>query len=137
MKAFGLLFSLVTILFFINVGGPIYAFIDIPSLLMVLFITTGLSMAKYKSEGLLFWKLSDESKKSEIASWIGKTCIQVGFFSSILGFILLATNYNNLPSSEIPAGMIVAILPIFYSMIIYFFITKPLVNIRDFSNTVN
>jgi flagellar motor component MotA len=123
MKYLGFSITTIMILGAILAAGPIWAFIDTPSLIMVIGMTTGLSLFKYKKEGLTFWKIENQERKSEIAAWIGKTCLHVGLFSALVGFIQIGSFMNDM--SAFGPAFAVAVMPIFYSYLIYFFLTSP------------
>lgn len=123
-------------------GESIFIFLDIPSLLMVCLISIFLLLTNYSpSEIVLAFTIGfkkeginqKELKKSiNLFDSLGRYLIISAVLGVITGFIAMAVFYSrdtkNLGSGDWAGGSALAILTIFYSLIIYMLIAVPFKN---------
>jgi flagellar motor component MotA len=103
-------------------GSTWLTFIDLPGLIMVLGITWGLMLFKYGKRAFNFWWL-DVEERHRIATWSGRLCLHVGVFSTVVGWIQVATELRNYEMLGPALG--VNALGMFYAYLCYLFLFRP------------
>lgn len=107
IKILGLLIFLFVIFSSIYIGGEPLRFVHLPSIGFVIILSSGLALIKYqKGNGKL--SLITNLKKYSIPS---------GVIGCLIGIIQMCSNYTD--PAQLPAGVAVAVLTIFYGLILY------------------
>ena len=107
IKILGLLIFLFVIFSSIYIGGEPLRFVHFPSIGFVIILSSGLALIKYqKGNGKL--SLITNLKKYSIPS---------GVIGCLIGIIQMCSNYTD--PAQLPAGVAVAVLTIFYGLILY------------------
>jgi len=106
-RIIGLFIFLFIIIASIWLGGSLVQFVHFPSLLFVIIVSFGLALMKYqKGDG-----------KSDFLTSLKRYSIPSGVIGCLIGFVQIGANVSN--PAQIPAGVGVAILTIFYGLILY------------------
>ena len=107
IRIIGLFIFLFIIIASIWLGGSIGQFVHYPSLIFVVIVSFGLALMKYqKGDG-----------KSDFMTSLKRYSIPSGVIGCLIGFVQIGANVSD--PSQIPAGVGVAILTIFYGLILY------------------
>jgi flagellar motor component MotA len=107
IRIIGLFIFLFIIIASIWLGGPLGQFVHFPSLLFVVIVSFGLALMKYrKGDG-----------KSVFMTSLRRYSIPSGVIGCLIGFVQIGANVSD--PAQIPAGVGVAILTIFYGLILY------------------
>lgn len=106
-KIIGLFIFLFIIAASIWVGGSIFQFIHIPSMVFVIIVSLGLALMKYRK--------GDSS--SAFLSNLKRYSIPSGVIGCLIGFVQIGANVSD--PAQIPAGVGVAVLTIFYGLVLY------------------
>jgi len=107
IRIIGLFIFLFIIIASIWLGGPLGQFVHFPSLLFVVIVSFGLALMKYrKGDG-----------RSRFMTNLKRYAIPSGVIGCLIGFVQIGANVSD--PSQIPAGVGVAILTIFYGLILY------------------
>ena len=127
MKIISLLIIVFAIVAAISVGGDIRAFIDVPSLLVVIGPVIASISAKHGLEG--FKELFREGEnQSKILNTMGVTAFLVGAIGAMIGFIIMLGNLQD--QAAIGPAMAISLLTTFYGLLIFLFTT--LLSTKDF-----
>lgn len=107
MKIIGLFIFLFIIGASIWLGGSLLQFIHLPSIGFVIIVSLGLALMKYrKGDG-----------SSGFMANLRRYTIPSGVIGCLIGFIQMGANLSD--PAQIPAGVGVAVLTIFYGLILY------------------
>ncbi len=106
-KIIGLSIFLFIIIASIWLGSHLLQFIHLPSIGFVIILSSGLAMMKYQK---------GNGKLSFITN-LKKYSIPSGVIGCIIGIIQMCSNYTN--PAQLPAGVAVAVLTIFYGLMLY------------------
>ncbi|MDC0254490.1 MotA/TolQ/ExbB proton channel family protein [Bacteriovoracales bacterium] len=120
MKIISLLIIVFAIVAAIFVGGDIRAFIDVPSLLVVIGPVIASISAKHGLEG--FKELFREGEnQSKILHTMGVTGIIAGAIGTMIGFIIMLGNLSD--QSALGPALAIALLTLLYGLLIFLFTT--------------
>lgn len=123
MKVIFLALGVLTVVVSLIVSGvDIESFMDIHSFLMVFVLTILLMLSKFGSKALTFWKL-EKKQRTKIAKWSGRTCLHVGFFGTLIGWIIIGHEVKSF--SSFGPAFTVSLLTTFYSYFLYIFFFMP------------
>jgi len=107
IKILGLLIFLFVIFSPIYIGGGPLRFVHFPSIGFVIILSSGLALIKYqKGDG-----------KLNFITNLKKYSIPSGVIGCLIGIIQMCSNYTD--PAQLPAGVAVAVLTIFYGLILY------------------
>lgn len=107
MKIIGLFIFLFIIIISIWFGGHMLQFVHLPSIGFVIIVSLGLALMKYrKGDGSLGF--IEDVKRYTIPS---------GVIGCLIGFVQMGANISD--PARIPAGVAVALLTIFYGLVLY------------------
>ena len=105
--AIGLLIFLFVLVAGIFVGGSLLQFIHFPSIGFVIIASGGLALMKHrKGEG-----------GQDFLAHLKRYAIPAGVIGCLIGLVQVGNNASNL--EQIPAGVSVAVLTVFYGLILY------------------
>ena len=106
-RVLGLLIFLFVVVASIAVGGGALRFVHLPSLGFVMILSGGLALMRYrKGDG-----------KSGFITNLKRYSIPSGVIGCLIGLVQIGVNVSD--PAQIPAGVAVAILTIFYGLIVY------------------
>ena len=106
-KIIGLFIFLFIIAASIWLGGSLVQFVHFPSIGFVIILSFGLALMKYrKGDG-----------SSSFFTNLRKYSIPSGVIGCLIGFVQMGANISD--PTQIPAGVGVAVLTIFYGLILY------------------
>ena len=106
-KIIGLFIFLFIIAASIWLGGSLVQFVHFPSIGFVIILSFGLALMKYrKGDG-----------SSSFFTNLRKYSIPSGVIGCLIGFVQMGANISD--PAQIPAGVGVAVLTIFYGLILY------------------
>ena len=107
MRIIGLFIFLFIIIASIWLGGSLGQFVHFPSLIFVIIVSLGLALMKYrKGDG-----------RSGFMTNLKRYSIPSGVIGCLIGFVQIGANVSD--PAQIPAGVGVAVLTIFYGLILY------------------
>ena len=120
MKIISLLIIVFAIVAAIFVGGDIRAFIDIPSLLVVIGPVIASISAKHGLEG--FKELFREGEnQSKILHTMGVTAILAGAIGTMIGLVIILGNLSD--KSALGPALAISLLTLLYGLLIFLFTT--------------
>ena len=120
MKIISLLIIVFAIVAAIFAGGDIRAFIDVPSLLVVIGPVIASISAKHGLEG--FKELFREGEnQSKILHTMGVTAILAGAIGTMIGLIIMLGNLSD--KSALGPAFAIALLTLLYGLLIFLFTT--------------
>ena len=120
MKVISLLIIVFAIVAAISVGGDIRAFIDVPSLLVVIGPVIASISAKHGLEG--FKELFREGEnQSKILHTMGVTAFLAGAIGTMIGLIIMLGNLSD--KSALGPALAIALLTLLYGLLIFLFTT--------------
>ena len=120
MKIISLLIIVFAIVAAIFVGGDIRAFIDVPSLLTVIFPVIASISAKHGLEG--FKELFREGEnQSKILHTMGVTAILAGAIGTMIGLVIILGNLSD--KSTLGPALAISLLTLLYGLLIFLFTT--------------
>ena len=106
-KIMGLFVFLFIIIASIWFGGPLVQFVHFPSMGFVIIVSLGLALMKYrKGDG-----------SATFLTNLKRYSIPSGVIGCLIGFVQMGANVSD--PAQIPAGVGVAVLTIFYGLILY------------------
>jgi flagellar motor component MotA len=106
-KIIGLFIFLFIIVASIWLGGSLVQFVHFPSVIFVIILSSGFALMKYqKGKG-----------KFNLIKNIKKYSIPSGVIGCLIGIIQMCSSYTD--PAQLPAGAAVAVLTIFYGLILY------------------
>ena len=106
-RVFGLFIFLFIIVASIWFGGPLGQFVHFPSIGFVVIVSLGLALMKFrKGDG-----------SSVFLSNLKRYSIPSGVIGCLIGFVQMGANVSD--PAKIPAGVGVAVLTIFYGLVLY------------------
>ena len=107
MRMLGLLIFLFVVIASIAIGGRPFRFIHLPSIGFVIIVSGGLALMRYrKGDG-----------QSGFITNLKRYSIPSGVIGCLIGLVQIGGNVSD--PAQIPAGVAVAILTIFYGLILY------------------
>jgi flagellar motor component MotA len=105
--AIGLLIFLFVLVAGIFVGGSLLQFIHFPSIAFVIIASSGLALMRHREgEG-----------RQDFLAHLKRYAIPAGVIGCLIGLVQLGQNASS--PEQIPAGVSVAVLTIFYGLILY------------------
>jgi flagellar motor component MotA len=107
IRIIGLFIFLFIIIASIWLGGSLGQFVHFPSLVFVVIVSFGLALMKYRKG----------NGRSGFMTNLRRYAIPSGVIGCLIGFVQIGANVSD--PSQIPAGVGVAILTIFYGLILY------------------
>ena len=120
MKIISLLIIVFAIVAGIFEGGDILAFIDVPSLLVVIGPVIASISAKHGLEG--FKELFREGEnQSKILHTMGVTAILAGAIGTMIGLVIILGNLSD--KSALGPALAIALLTLLYGLLIFLFTT--------------
>jgi len=105
--AVGLVIFLLVLLAGILLGGDLLQFVHFPSVGFVIIASSGLALMKHRK---------GESRQ-DFLSHLKRYAIPAGVIGCLIGFVQMGQNVSD--PKHIPAGVSVAVLTVFYGLILY------------------
>ena len=131
MRILGLILSILIIVLGIYNGGTLGSFIDIPSLIVVIFIPIGCLLLAGASIGAMFKAVfsanaTAEELKAAARGWgqARRYVVAAGWIGFLVGVIIMGNHLDN--PKALPEGLATALITVFYATVLAYAVFLPL-----------